>query len=136
MDSLLFNKLAQFVREYGQGKAFRSGDIEGELTCYLASDNCLWLTDDDNPYEVTAVLCYEITEYFPLTVTICELVCSKDGAMAKILEELGDRLPPSFKLQASRKFSTKTVDYKNPRRILKLIQRLHYGSRQIGNASI
>jgi hypothetical protein len=126
MDSLLFEKLENFVEHNRKGNVFRGQDVKDELVGYLLNATCIYTEEND---EITGILCYEFTEYFPLTITICEILCIKPGTMVELLEQLSQVTPPNFKLLASRKLSTKTVEYKNPRRLLKLIQYL-YGKRR------
>lgn len=131
MDNSQFNRVVAFIKKYGGSTTFRSGNVAGELTTYLLDDSCIIEESDD---KILGILCYEILEFFPLQVEITELISPEYGVMVILLEKLGEKMPKSFRLFANR--NLKTIEYKNPRRILKLIQHLTvtnkiYGSRPV-----
>ena len=133
MDNSLFEKLEKFIDENRGNNVFRGQDIKKELVCYLLNDTCIYIENDN---EIVGILCYEYTEYFPLTITIREILTTNNGVMVKLLEQMAKHIStPNVIVLASRKLSTKIVEYKNPRRLLKLIQRL-YGSRRRSTTSI
>lgn len=96
-------------------------DIRLDITHALISDSIAFNLDEND--HVNGLIIWDFEEYIPLRLCLREALTTTPGILGKLLQELADKLPPSFVMIAQRRKSkTGIIEYKNPRRIAKLIQ--------------
>ncbi len=121
---LTVNKLTSFVFNNRGTKCFKDlslEDIRLDVSFALISDQCVY-NEDENGY-INGLIIWDIEEYIPLRICIREALTNSKGILGKLLQQLADKLPPSFVMIAQRRRSKDgLIEYKNPRRIMKLIQ--------------
>ncbi len=87
--------------------------------------------------EVHGVCIWDVTKYIPMETEIQELVATHRKAMAYMLRDFIAKMPPIFRCFALRDKASKRIEYKNPRRIVDLIERnSNYGSRSVSTKTI
>ena len=75
-----------------------------------------------NGKDIDGVLLWNIEKYIPLTVNIVECISTGRTSLVDMLTDFVKDMPPNFICIAKRNRASKDIQYKNPRRILKLLK--------------
>jgi hypothetical protein len=94
-------------------------DIRLDISQCLFSESLVY---EEDKGDIKGILLWDIESYIPLRVCIREVLTTTNGALGNLLQQLDDRMPPSYRVIAQRQKGIGIVEYKNPKRILKLIQ--------------
>jgi hypothetical protein len=100
-------------------------DIDIKMLIILHSSFNTILTHQDEDGNFDGIMLWNVEKYFPLTVCITECVSTGKRSLVEMLHNFGLAMPPDFVCIAKRNKATKDIQYKNPRRILKLLE--NYG---------
>jgi hypothetical protein len=73
--------------------------------------------------EVHGVCIWNVTKFIPMEIHINELVAIHKQSMGYMLKHICAKMPPIFRCFAYRNKGLKKLEYKNPRRIVRLIER-------------
>ena len=93
------------------------------IIIHSSNDTIVTHQDEDENYD--GIMLWNVEKYFPLTVCITECVSTGKRSLVEMLGNFGLAMPTNFVCIAKRNKATKDIQYKNPRRILKLLE--NYG---------
>jgi len=99
------------------------GDIMTLIILHSSNDTIVTHHDDDG--NIDGIMLWNVEKFFPLTVCITECVSTGKTSLVEMLGNFGLAMPSDFVCIAKRNKATKDIQYKNPRRILKLLE--NYG---------
>lgn len=123
-----FDEIVDFIME-NRGKSsfitMSMDDVRDTVIMSLNMDTCI--IHRNKQENIDGVLFWDIHKYIPMKIEITQCIAKGKYILIEMLRELGCLVPISFSCFAKRKNMSKTVNYKNPRRILKLMERLQYG---------
>ena len=91
------------------------------LIFHLNNDTVV--THKNEQDEIDGVLLWHIQKFIPLTVYIVECISTGKKALPEMLSSFVKDMPPNFICHATRNKGAKSIQYKNPHRILKLIEK-------------
>lgn len=95
-------------------------EIASLLLFHLNNDTIV--THRTEHFEIDGVLLWHIQKYIPLTVNIVECISTGKSSMSDMFNEFVRNMPSTFICFGYRKKHKKILDYKNPRRLIKLLE--------------
>lgn len=130
MSPKLFEDITKFVLDNKGDSAFiyqNDVDIRENLLEHAMESKLEYALDEQE--NLSGVCLWKIKEFIPMEIEIEECISLHPHAIVSMLRCISDMMPPLFSCTALRHKASVLVEYKNPRRILRLIERLSYGSR-------
>jgi hypothetical protein len=125
-----FQEIVDFIRENRGDSSFINmsiEDINDIVIMALNTDTCIIHRGKDK--EIDGCFFWDIKKYIPLKIEITQCISKGRWILIDMLREFGCLVPINFLLYAKRKKMSKTINYNNPRRLLRLIERQCYGKR-------
>jgi hypothetical protein len=125
-----FTSLTEFILENRGNSAFMlmtADDIKDYIVMALNQETIVLHLDKAGNFD--GILCWNIKDYFPLTIEVTQAIAKGKNVLIEMFIDFTERMPASFRCMAKRKKASKTINYINPKRLLRLLQRISYYGR-------
>lgn len=119
-----FQEIVDFIMENRGDSSFinmSQDDIRDTVITALNTDTCIIHRGIDK--EIDGCLFWEIHKYIPLKIEISQCISKGRWILIDMLREFCCLMPCIFICFAKRKKMSKTINYNNPRRLLRLMER-------------
>lgn len=117
------NLLEYIIANRGDTGFFdKSVDDIKMLLIYHTNNDTIITHVNHEYFKIDGVLLWNIEKYIPLTVNIVECISTGKTSLVDMLTDFVKDMPPNFICIAKRNRASKDIQYKNPRRILKLLK--------------